>query len=577
MSKLMLGNQAVARGLYEAGVTVVSSYPGTPSTEITEFASTYPEDVMHTEWAPNEKVACETAVGASIAGARSFTAMKHVGLNVAADPLFTASYTGVTGGMVIAVADDQGMHSSQNEQDSRHYAMASKVPMLEPSDSAECKDFTKLAYDLSEKFDTPVILRLSTRVSHSQSKVEECERVEKPLPEYQRNTAKYVMMPAYAKAKHVVVEQRTADLTAYAEECPTNTVEMNDTKIGVIAAGIAYQYAKEALGDSASYLKLGMVYPLPEKLIKDFAAKVDKLYVIEELDDFIETHCRKLGLDPIGKKLFTYIGEYSQTYLKEKILGEKNETVDFGESVPVRPPVMCAGCPHRGVFYTLKKLGVMVSGDIGCYTLGAAAPLQAMDSTVCMGASVSGLHGFNKGRKGEYEGKAVAVIGDSTFIHSGITGLINIAYNRSNSTVIILDNSITGMTGHQNNPANGKNIHGDPASAVDLEALIRAVGINRVTVVDPGNLAEVESALKTELAADEPSVIITRKPCALLKTVKHKAPFTVDPDKCRSCKACMKIGCPAVSMTTGKAKIDNTLCVGCGLCTQMCKFDAIKE
>ncbi len=577
MAKLMLGNQAVARGLYEAGVTVVSSYPGTPSTEITEFASTYSEEEMHTEWAPNEKVACETAVGASIAGARSFTAMKHVGLNVAADPLFTASYTGVTGGMVIAVADDQGMHSSQNEQDSRHYAMAAKVPMLEPSDSAECKDFTKLAYDLSEQFDTPVILRLSTRVSHSQSKVEEEERCEPILGEYTRNTQKYVMMPAFAKLKHVVVEQRTADLITYAETSPLNTVEMNDTKIGVITAGIAYQYAKEALGESASYLKLGMVYPLPEKLIKDFAAKVDKLYVIEELDDFIETHCRKLGLNPIGKELFTFIGEYSQTYLKEKILGESVENVEFGENIPVRPPVMCAGCPHRGVFYTLKKLGVMVSGDIGCYTLGAAAPLQAMDSTVCMGASISGLHGFNKGRKGEYEDKAVAVIGDSTFIHSGITGLINIAYNRSNSTVLILDNSITGMTGHQNNPANGKNIHGDPASAVNLEALISSIGIKRVTVVDPANLAELEKVLKEELSVNEPSVIITRRPCALLKTVKHKPPFKVDPDKCKSCKACMKIGCPAISMTSGKAKIDNTLCVGCGLCTQMCKFGAIEE
>ncbi len=577
MAKLMLGNQAVARGLYEAGVTVVSSYPGTPSTEITEFASTYPEEEMHTEWASNEKVACETAVGASIAGARSFTAMKHVGLNVAADPLFTASYTGVTGGMVIAVADDQGMHSSQNEQDSRHYAMAAKVPMLEPSDSAECKEFTKLAYDISEQFDTPVILRLSTRVSHSQSKVEEEERCEPILGEYVKNPQKYVMMPAFAKAKHVVVEERTAKLIEYAETTPLNTVEMNDTKIGVITAGIAYQYVKEALGESASYLKLGMVYPMPEKLIKDFAAKVDKLYVIEELDDFIETHCRKLGLNPIGKELFTLIGEYSQTYLRDKILGEKNECLEFGENVPVRPPVMCAGCPHRGVFYTLKKLGCMVSGDIGCYTLGAAAPLQAMDSTVCMGASISGLHGFNKARKGEFEGKAVAVIGDSTFIHSGITGLINIAYNRSNSTVIILDNSITGMTGHQNNPANGKNIHGEPANAVDLESLVKSIGINRVTVVDPGNLSEVEAVIKTELAAEEPSVIITRKPCALLKTVKHKPPFKVDADKCKSCKACMKIGCPAISMTGGKAKIDNTLCVGCGLCTQMCKFDAIQE
>ncbi|MBQ7834387.1 MAG: indolepyruvate ferredoxin oxidoreductase subunit alpha, partial [Ruminiclostridium sp.] len=482
MAKLMLGNQAVARGLYEAGVTVVSSYPGTPSTEITEFASTYPEEVMHTEWAPNEKVACETAVGACIAGARAFTAMKHVGLNVAADPLFTASYTGVNGGLVIAVADDQGMHSSQNEQDSRHYAVSAKVPMLEPSDSAECKEFTKLAFEISEEFDTPVLLRLSTRVSHSQSKVDEAERVEKALPEYSRNIQKYVMTPANAKPKHIVVEERTRKLTAYAETSPLNKVEMNSTKIGIITAGIAYQYAKEALGDSASYLKLGMINPMPVELIKDFASKVDKLYVIEELDDVIETHCRKIGVNPIGKSEFTFIGEYSQSYLREKILGEKAEYVEFNENVPVRPPVMCAGCPHRGVFYTLKKLGVMVSGDIGCYTLGAAAPLNAMDTTVCMGASISGLHGFNKARKGEYENKAVAVIGDSTFIHSGITGLISIAYNASNSTVIVLDNSITGMTGHQNNPANGKNIHGDPANAVDLEAVVRAVGINRVTV-----------------------------------------------------------------------------------------------
>lgn len=577
MAKLMLGNQAVARGLYEAGVTVVSSYPGTPSTEITEFASTYPEDIMHTEWAPNEKVACETAVGACIAGARSFTAMKHVGLNVAADPLFTASYTGVNGGLVIAVADDQGMHSSQNEQDSRHYAASAKVPMLEPSDSAECKEFTKLGFDISEEFDTPVLLRLSTRVSHSQSKVDECDRIEKALPEYSRNIQKYVMTPANAKPKHVFVEERTRKLTEYAEKSPLNKVEINSTKIGIITAGIAYQYAKEALGESASYLKLGMINPMPVQLIKDFAAKVDKLYVIEELDDVIETHCRKIGVNPIGKSEFTFLGEYSQSYLREKILGEKADYIEFGENVPVRPPVMCAGCPHRGVFYTLKKLGVMVSGDIGCYTLGAAAPLSAMDTTVCMGASISGLHGFNKARKGEYENKAVAVIGDSTFIHSGITGLISIAYNASNSTVIILDNSITGMTGHQNNPANGKNIHGDPASAVDLEAVVKAIGINRVTVVDPGNLAELESVLKTELNAAEPSVIITRKPCALLKTVKHNPPLKINTEKCKSCKACMKIGCPAISMADGKAKIDNTLCVGCKLCSQMCKFDAIEE
>lgn len=577
MSKLMLGNQAVARGLYEAGVTVVSSYPGTPSTEITEFASTYDKTEMYAEWAPNEKVACETAIGASIAGARSFCAMKHVGLNVAADPVYTASYTGVNGGFVLAVADDPGMHSSQNEQDSRNHAIGSKVPMLEPSDSKECKEFTKLAYELSEKFDAPVMLRLSTRVSHSQSAVEEEARTEHTIGEYKKNPQKYVMMPAFAKPKHVMVEERTRKLIEYAETAAINTVEMNSAEIGVITAGASYEYAKEALGEKASYLKLGMVNPLPEKLIKDFAAKVKKLYVIEELDPIIENHVRALGIDCIGKDLFTLIGEYSQTYLAEKILGVKNELLDFGEPVPVRPPVMCAGCPHRGVFYILKKLGVVVSGDIGCYTLGAAAPLQAMDTTVCMGASISGLHGFNKARKGEFEGKSVAVIGDSTFIHSGVTGLINIAYNRSNSTVIVLDNSITGMTGHQNNPANGKNIYGDPANAVDLEALCKAVGINRVRVVNPGDLSETEAAIKEELAAAEPSVIITRKPCALLKSVQHKPAFTIEADKCRSCKSCMKIGCPAISMNTGKAVIDNTLCVGCGLCEQMCKFGAIKE
>ena len=573
--KLMLGNQAVARGLYEAGVDVVSSYPGTPSTEITEFASKY--DEMHSEWAPNEKVACEVAVGASIGGARSFCGMKHVGLNVAADPLFTAAYTGVGGGFVLAVADDPGMHSSQNEQDSRHYAIASKVAMVEPSDSGECKLFTKLAYDLSEKFDTPVILRLSTRVAHSQSPVEECERVPHDTGKYEKHPEKYVMMPAYARPKHVFVEERTAKLKEYAENCPFNRIEWGSDEIGVITSGISYQYAKEALGDKASYLKLGLINPLPEKMILDFASKVKKLYVIEELDDVIETHCRKLGLSPIGKELFTFIGEYSQSYIKEKIFGEKDEFDTYPEAVPVRPPVMCAGCPHRGLFFILKKLGVMVSGDIGCYTLGAAAPLNAIDTTVCMGASVSGLHGFNLARKGEYEDKAVAVIGDSTFIHSGITGLINIAYNATNSTVIVLDNSITGMTGHQNNPANGYNIKGEPASAVSIEAVCRAVGIDRVTVVDPNDLAETERVIKEELSVKAPSVIITRRPCALLKSVKHNPPVWADPDKCRSCKACMRIGCPAISMSTGKAKIDNTLCVGCGLCSQLCRFGAILD
>lgn len=577
MSELMLGNQAVARGLYEAGVSVISSYPGTPSTEITEFSSKYPEDEMYCEWAPNEKVACEVAIGASIAGARSFCAMKHVGLNVAADPLFTASYTGVNGGMVLAVADDPGMHSSQNEQDSRHYAIAAKVPMLEPSDSQECKDYAKLAYEISEKFDTPVILRLTTRVSHSQSAVTTADRIPHTIPEYKKNIAKNVMVPANAIKKHVVVEQRTLDLIDYAETSGINTVEMNGDEIGVITSGICYQYAKEALGDKASYLKLGMVNPLPVKLIKDFAAKVKTLYVIEELDDVIETHCRKNGIDVKGKELFTLQGEYFQSKVRQVVLGEKDEWQTLDAEIPVRPPVLCAGCPHRGVFYILKKLGVMVSGDIGCYTLGAAAPLSAIDTTVCMGASISGLHGFNKGRNGEYEGKAVAVIGDSTFMHSGITSLVDIAYNRSNSTVIVLDNSITGMTGHQNNPANGKNIYGDPASAVNLEALAHAIGINSVTVVNPGDLAETERVIKEELAKAEPSLIIARKPCALLKTVKHKPPFHIDADKCKNCKSCMRIGCPALVSGDKCITIDNTLCVGCGLCEQLCKFDAIKE
>ena len=573
----MLGNQAVARGLYEAGVSVISSYPGTPSTEITEFSSKYPEDEMYCEWAPNEKVACEVAIGASIAGARSFCAMKHVGLNVAADPLFTASYTGVNGGMVLAVADDPGMHSSQNEQDSRHYAIGAKVPMLEPSDSQECKDYAKLAYEISEKFDTPVILRLTTRVSHSQSAVTTADRIPHTIPEYKKNIAKNVMVPANAIKKHVVVEQRTLDLIDYAETSGINTVEMNSDEIGVITSGICYQYAKEALGDKASYLKLGMVNPLPVKLIKDFAAKVKTLYVIEELDDVIETHCRKNGIDVKGKELFTLQGEYFQSKVRQVVLGENDEWQTLDAEIPVRPPVLCAGCPHRGVFYILKKLGVMVSGDIGCYTLGAAAPLSAIDTTVCMGASISGLHGFNKGRKGEYEGKAVAVIGDSTFMHSGITSLVDIAYNRSNSTVIVLDNSITGMTGHQNNPANGKNIYGDPASAVNLEAFAHAIGINSVTVVDPGDLAETERVIKEELAKAEPSLIIARKPCALLKTVKHKPPFHIDADKCKNCKSCMRIGCPALVSGDKCITIDNTLCVGCGLCEQLCKFDAIKE
>jgi len=569
----MLGNQAVARGLYEAGVNVISSYPGTPSTEITEFASKY--DKMYSEWAPNEKVACEVAIGASIAGARSFCAMKHVGLNVAADPLFTVSYSGVNGGLVIAVADDPGMHSSQNEQDSRHYAIASKVPMLEPSDSMECKEFTKLAFELSEEYDTPVIVRLSTRISHSQSIVETCERNEVGVKEYTKNPQKYVMMPAYARPRHVFVEERTQKLIAYAEKASINKIEYYDTKIGVITSGTSYQYSKQALGKNASYLKLGMVNPLPVDLIKEFVAKCDVVYVLEELDDIFETHCKKLGLNVIGKEKFSLMGEYSQAIIAEKILGVTTESTAFPENVPVRPPVMCAGCPHRGVFYALSKNKIMVSGDIGCYTLGAVAPLNAMDTTICMGASISGLHGFNKARGAEAEKNSVAVIGDSTFMHSGITGLVNIAYNGSNSTVLILDNSITGMTGHQQNPTTGYNLKGDPASKVCLEDLCKAVGIKRVRVVDPYNLKETEDAIKEELVIEEPSVIISRRPCALLKYVKHNTPLTVDKDKCKSCKACFKIGCPAISMKDGKASIDATQCTGCSMCEQLCPFDAI--
>lgn len=576
MKKLMLGNEAFARGLYEAGCKIVSSYPGTPSTEITEEVAKY--DEVYAEWAPNEKVAMETALGASIAGARSFCGMKHVGLNVAADPLYTASYTGVNGGLVIAVADDQGMHSSQNEQDSRHHAIASKVPMIEPSDSGECKEFIKLAYEISENFDTPVIVRMSTRVAHSQSIVETEDRQELELKEYKKNPQKYVMMPAFAKGRHVFVEERTNKLIEYAETSPLNRVEISDNaEFGVITNGAAYQYVKEALGDKVSVLKLGMVNPMPVKLIQDFATKYDRIVIVEELDGIIEEHCRNIGVNNIeGKSIFGYIGEINQSAIAEKLLGEKKDFVALDENIPIRPPVMCAGCPHRGLFYCLKKLGVTVSGDIGCYTLGAAAPLNAIDTTICMGASISGLHGFNKARGAETEHKSVAVIGDSTFMHSGMTGLVNIAYNNSNSTVIILDNSITGMTGHQQNPTTGKNLKGDPAAAVNLEELCKAIGIKRVRVVDPYHLAETEQAIKEELAADEASVIISRRPCALLKYVKHNPPFVVDNDKCIGCKACMKLGCPAISIRDKKAVIDHTQCVGCGICKEQCKFGAIK-
>ena len=575
MKKLLLGNEAVARGLYEAGVRVVSSYPGTPSTESTEAAATYEE--IYCEWASNEKVAAEVAAGASFAGARSFCAQKHVGLNVAADPLFTMSYIGVNGGMVLAVADDPGLHSSQNEQDSRNYAIAAKLPMLEPADSAECRDFTKLAYELSEQFDTPVLLRLTTRVAHSRSPVELYEREEHALKPYEKNPAKNVMLPAFAKPKHYKVEERTQKLSAWSDEADINVLEDNHSEVGVIASGAVYQYAKEALGDTVSYLKLGMVHPLPLKKIQELASKVKTLYVIEELDDVIESFCKKNGIAVHGKDVFPRCDEFSQNVIRQCMLGKVPESKKVDAETPGRPPVMCCGCPHRGLFYALKKAKVYVSGDIGCYTLGASAPLSAIDTCICMGASVSALHGYNKARGKDAEQKSVAVIGDSTFIHSGITGLIDIAYNQSNSVVIILDNSITGMTGHQQNPTTGYNIKGDPTTAVDLEALCKAVGIKRVRVCDPYNLKEVESVLKEELAAEEPSVIISRRPCALLKYVKHKPSLVVDTEKCIGCKACLGIGCPAISVHGGKAAIDRTQCVGCGVCTTLCPKSAITE
>ena len=576
MKQLMLGNAAAARGLYEAGVAVVSSYPGTPSTEITEELAKY--DDVYSEWAPNEKVAMEVAFGASLAGKRSFCGMKHVGLNVAADPLFTVSYTGVNGGMVIAVADDAGMHSSQNEQDSRHYARSAKLPMLEPSDSGEAYAFAKQAYALSEQFDCPVLLKMCTRVAHSQSIVEPGERVEAATKPYEKNIAKYVMTPANAIRRHPHVEERMAKLAEFAETTDLNRVEAgNDHATGIITSSTSYQYVKEVCGDRFPILKLGMVWPLPEKKIREFAASVTTLTVVEELDGFIETYVRELGLACIGKDMFPQLGEFSQNLVAEKIGFPVHSGKALDENIPPRPPAMCAGCPHRGMFYVLSKNKCTVLGDIGCYTLGAAAPLNAIEMTLCMGASVSSIHGYNKALGADSEKRTVAVIGDSTFMHSGMTGLANIAYNQSNSTVIILDNSITGMTGHQQNPTTGYNIKGDPAGKIDLEALCKAMGFTRVRVVDPYDLDACDKAVKEELAAEEPSVIISRRPCALLKYVKHNAPLRVNPDKCVGCKACMRIGCPAISFKDGKSRVDNTLCVGCGVCAQLCKFDAFES
>ncbi|MBR6632819.1 MAG: indolepyruvate ferredoxin oxidoreductase subunit alpha [Clostridia bacterium] len=575
MKKLLLGNAAVARGAYEAGVNVVASYPGTPSTEITEEIVKF--DEVYAEWSPNEKVAAEVAIGASIGGARAMSCMKHVGLNVMADPVFTVSYTGVNGGLVFCVADDPGMHSSQNEQDSRHYAKASKIMMLEPSDSSDCRDMTKMAFDLSEKFDTPVFIRLSTRVSHSQSLVELHDRECVELKPYEKNTQKYVMMPAMAIKRHVVVEDRIAASKKFADESDINKIEANGSEIGVISAGIAYMYAKEALGDKADYLKLGMVYPLPEKKILDFAKAHKKLFVVEELDPIIEEHIKALGVEVIGKEAFTLLGEYTPAMIKKAVLGEDSpESISLEENIPVRPPVMCAGCPHRATFYVLKKLGLTVSGDIGCYTLGATMPLQSVDTTICMGASVSAAHGMAKARGKEFNKKLVSVIGDSTFMHSGITGLVDIVYNKGANTVIILDNSITGMTGHQDNPTTGKTIRGEDTKQVNLITLCKAVGVERVVVADPFDIKHFEEVVKTETEADEPSVIIAQRPCALLKTVKYTGVCEIN-DKCRNCKMCMKLGCPAITVRQGKVVIDATQCNGCGLCVNVCPFGAIEK
>ena len=573
MKKLMLGNAAVARGLYEAGCRFVSAYPGTPSTEITEQAVNYEE--IYAEWAPNEKVAMESALGASLAGARSFCAMKHVGLNVAADPLFTASYTGVNAGLVVAVADDPGMHSSQNEQDSRHYAVAAKLPMVEPSDSQECKDFVKIAFELSERFDTPVLLRTCTRVAHSQSLTELLPRQELPLKEYEKNGPKYIAAPANAVRRHVVVEERMKALAQFAETTGLNRAEMAGTALGVVTSGTSYLYVKEVLPE-ASVFKLGLVNPLPVEALRAFSEKVERLIVVEELDGVIETHLRSHGIRVDGgKDLFGPLGELSQGRLRAALGLETPENHVYGEPIPGRPPVLCPGCPHRGLFTVLSKLKLTVLGDIGCYTLGTAAPLNALDSVVCMGASIGMAHGFTTVRP-EKAASTVAVIGDSTFMHSGMTGIVNVAYNKGISTVLVLDNAITGMTGHQQNPTTGLTLRQQPTVAIRIEDVCRAAGISRVRVVDPQDMAGVETALREELAVAEPSVIIVRRPCMLLKYVKARPPLRVNPDKCRGCKSCMKIGCPAVSFADKKAKIDPSICVGCGLCAQMCKFDAFE-
>lgn len=571
MSKrIMLGNEAFAAGAWEAGVTVVSSYPGTPSTEVTETAAKY--DEIHVEWAPNEKVGVEVAMGASVGGARALSCMKHVGLNVAADPFYTAACTGVNGGLVVLSADDNGCHSSQNEQDSRFHGRSAGVPVLEPADAQECKDYMKLAYEISEKYDTVVLMRSNTRVSHSRGIVELGERQERELIPYEKNFMKYVAMPAMARKLHVAQEERLGQIALDSCEWEINDVQMSEnTSIGIITSGICYQYAKDALPD-ASFLKLGIVYPLPKNLIRDFASNVDKLYVIEEGQPFIEEQIRSWGI-PVagGKDMFTIQGEYSARMIREAF-GEdiEEETVDTSDA-PGRPPLLCAGCPHKGLFYVLSKLKTTVFGDIGCYTLAALPPTSAMDTTLCMGASIGMAHGYEKAT-GDKE-NTVAVLGDSTFLHSGITGLINMCYNESKGTVIILDNRITGMTGHQQNPASGKNAKGEPAPAIDLKTLCQACGVKHVVEIDPFDVKDLEKVVKEETSRDELSVIITKRPCAMI--VKQPGIPNLITDRCKNCRQCMKIGCPAIEVKDGRPYIVPGACVGCGLCMRVCPFDAI--
>ncbi|AEK19417.1 indolepyruvate ferredoxin oxidoreductase, alpha subunit [Methanococcus maripaludis X1] len=575
MKKLMLGNEAVARGAYEAGVLVATAYPGTPSTEITEHISKYPE--INSEWSVNEKVALEVAIGSAIAGARTVVSMKHVGLNVAADPLMTVAYTGINAGLLIIVADDPSMHSSQNEQDTRYYGIFSKIPVLEPSDSQECKDFVKLGLEISEKFDTPVILRLSTRVSHSQSLVELEEKEKIELKPYDYNPSKYVSAPANAKKRRIFIEERLKELSNFADSSDVNKIEYANKKIGIITSGVAYTYAKEAVSD-ASFLKFGMSYPLPEEKIKEFVQNCDKVYVFEELEPIFEQKIRSMGLNVIGKEIFPIVGELSSEIIRNALLNESKIVIEKIEDLPQRPPVLCPGCHHRGPFYVLKKLKLHVAGDIGCYTLGGFEPLNAIDTTICMGASIGMAHGFEMARGKEFAKKSVAVIGDSTFWHSGVTGLIDIVYNKGHGTVIILDNSITAMTGHQENPSTGKTLSGESTNQIDFEALGRSIGINRICVVDAYDLKALEETIKEEVNTEEPSLIITKRPCVLIKGAKFDfKDYKIDPKLCTGCKLCLKAGCPAISFDGKVAKINDSLCVGCGLCKDLCKFSAIVE